>query len=267
MFSAFYSGKYEQSLEIFAASDIGSTSQEDLHYAVAASAILGRVDSQLVEALPEPLTMAEFASTLQQQIAAETEQPLTGMLVQPRYLHKTLLAAALGLEGGRPYFVETGTYIGHSLYQISGLFKHLWTVEASPDLYRAASALFSSRNITTVTLMQGNSIDLLRDLPADVMRNAVFFLDAHYSHGITSQEYGWCPLLQEIPMILDVAPNALIVVDDLRTMSGINGYPTLEQLFGVLPSTARAQIAFDQLIINPGSDSDWLRGLVQRLQP
>ena len=59
-----------------------------------------------------------------------------------------------------------------------------------------------------------------------------------------------------------MAPDALIAVDDLRTMSGINGYPTLEQLFGVLPSNVRAQIAFDQLIINAESGSSWLKGLL-----
>lgn len=265
VFSAFYAGDHARAIRIWEATDPALRSLEDDHHAFAASAILGSADPGLALSLPPPLTLEGFEELLRDQIKSELGIPGQGLLVQPQHLHKSLLAAALGLQAGKKYFVETGTYIGQSLYKVSGLFERLWSVEASEELHTAALALFTAKGVEAVELSHGSSVEMLRQLPPNVAQDAVFFLDAHYSHGITSEEYGRCPVLDEIAIILESSPTALVVVDDLRTMSGLHGYPTLIEILDHLPRTLCVQIAFDQLIINANSCQAWLSDLLASL--
>jgi hypothetical protein len=76
-------------------------------------------------------------------------------------------------------------------------------------------------------------------------------LDAHYSKGNTSKEFGACPLIDELKIIFSNSSKAIIVIDDIRTMNGKNGYPKLLDILNYIPNNLVVKILYDQLIINP----------------
>jgi hypothetical protein len=138
----------------------------------------------------------------------------------------------------------------------SSLFTDVWTEEADPGLHRSATALFNGAGASNVHAHLGDSQGCLAHLSQEVCEDAVFFLDAHYSDGITSKQYGACPVLDEVDLVLSRAPGALIIIDDLREMTGARGYPSIAQVLGAIPSWCRAEVAFDQLIIRGGATWD-----------
>ena len=250
VFELFYSGQHSALIEKFESDKVSSWTNDDLHYVFASKAILGDIDESLLSKLSKPISRADLTSILTSQVKAEISESRYGILNQPLYVHKSFFAASLGLSQGKKFFVETGTYTGQSLNLISGLFEQLYTAEASPELFRASQALFKGLNRTNISGELCDSRVLLQKITPDVANQSVFFLDAHYSQGLTSDEYGSCPVIDEIRIILDKAPNALIVVDDIRTMSGKGGYPTLVQILSSLPSTLKTSVTFDQLVID-----------------
>jgi hypothetical protein len=175
----------------------------------------------------------------------------TGALRQPHFVHKSLLAAKIGLDAGATSFVETGTYVGMSLYKISGLFEELWSVEADPFLHSAAEALFKYRNVENIHLSCGDSRVFLEELPDRAFESGIFFLDAHYSTGITSRRFGSCPVIDELETIFRRASRAVVVVDDLRTMRGRGGYPDIPTLLNSIPANFKVEIMLDQLVARP----------------
>lgn len=250
VFELFYSGQHSVLVEKFESDNCSSWTNDELHYVFASKAILGHKDESLLTKLAKPISRADLTSILKTQVKSEIEESRLGILNQPLYVHKSFFAASLGLSQGKKYFVETGTFTGQSLNLISGLFEHLYTAEASPELFRASQALFEGLNRTNISGELCDSRVLLQKITPDVANESVFFLDAHYSQGLTSDEYGSCPVIDEIRIILDKSPNALIVVDDIRTMSGKGGYPTLVQILSSLPSTLNTSVTFDQLVID-----------------
>lgn len=261
-FHAFFSGKHERAVSLYQAKEPSAWNIEEHHMAFASLVTLGWDYADVLDRIPPPLSPQEVFETLRSQICFEQNDGKRGLLIQPRYLHKSLFAAGIGVASRKSVFVETGTYTGQSVYKIVSLFREVHTVEASPDLNRAARELFKAKEITNVSALLGDSQGFLRSLAPQVYEDAVFFLDAHYSSGITSQEYGACPVIEEIDIVLSRSPNALIVVDDLRKMTGRDGYPTLEQILGSLPHTLLVQVAMDQLIIGPSGFAKLLKPIL-----
>jgi hypothetical protein len=106
--------------------------------------------------------------------------------------------------------------------KVESSFSQVLTVEADPSIYKAAKTLFEVTESKIISKF-GNSVDFLKDIEISVGNKAVIFMDAHYSTGITSKEFGTCPILEEISVILERFPNALCVIDDIRCMNGQGG--------------------------------------------
>ncbi|MBY0382061.1 MAG: hypothetical protein K2W78_09110 [Xanthobacteraceae bacterium] len=249
IYTLFFDGAHERIVSRFLADPDRDWSNVDLHFILASLAETGQDVSSLARRIAPPIAPGDFQAVVDAQLAAEMSDEQPGILSQPRFVHKSVYAAAIGLKAGKRHFIETGTFTGQSLYSISALFGHLSTVEASPDLYKAANALFEATNTKNITTRLGDTREFLKALPADYMNDAVIFLDAHFSSGVTSRLYGECPQIDELKIVIERAPGAIVVVDDMRTMTGKNGYPDLYQVLGALPNTMRAQFSFDQLIL------------------
>ena len=169
--------------------------------------------------------------------------------MQPKYIEKILLAAGIGVRCEKKNFVELGTYLGHSVRKITGLFEKTFTVEASENIFVAAKSLFELTD-TPIESYLGSSLTLLEDLSPSDGDNAVIFLDAHYSTGITSRKYGECPIFEELDLILSKFPNSVCVIDDMRTMTGQDGYPSFRQIIDFLPSSIEVILKYDQMVLN-----------------
>ena len=60
----------------------------------------------------------------------------------------------------------------------------------------------------------------------------MFWLDAHYSSGVTARGVVDSPIAQELETIFShPAKGHVILIDDAREFTGHGGYPTIEELY------------------------------------
>ena len=111
-------------------------------------------------------------------------------------------------------FVETGTYLGNTTAGASRYFREVHTIELDEKLYKKAQARF--RNVKNVTCHHGNSPDVLRTLAPSIDEPVLFYLDAHWSGGVTAHGEVEVPLLEELEIIHGRGYEDFIVIDDLR---------------------------------------------------
>jgi len=120
--------------------------------------------------------------------------------------------------------VETGTYRGDTVRALRNRFSKLVSIELVPELARQVQREFS--NDPSVSILVGDSGDMLRELLLELKDPALFWLDAHYSGGPTLGD-GNVPIYAEIDSINELA-NArhALLIDDMHEFTGENGYPT-----------------------------------------
>jgi hypothetical protein len=245
---------------------ISSASLQDAELIFASGAILGKNLSSFTHRFPQPLDFEKFRQILRQQALDERKSELTGVFNQPRYIEKILLAAWIGIKHEKTIFIELGTYLGHSVRKISNLFEKVYTVEASENIFLAAQKLFEITD-TSIDANLGSSISLLNRIPSEEGNRSIIFLDAHYSTGITSNTYGACPLFQELETIFTRFPKSVCVIDDMRTMTGSEGYPSFREIIDFLPSNMEVVLIHDQMILNlsPNDNFSLLGGLNSKI--
>ena len=126
-------------------------------------------------------------------------------------------------------FVETGTYLGDMVYAVRDLFEEIVSIEVEPRLAEQATIRF--RGLTHVRILQGDSGLLLPRVLADVKSPCLFWLDGHFSGGITGRGELNTPVWTELGAILSHAdPNHLILIDDARCFTGEAHYPKVEDI-------------------------------------
>jgi len=126
-------------------------------------------------------------------------------------------------------FIETGTYMGEMIDSILNIFPKIISIEFDPKLAQRAQSRFSSE--PHVTILQGDSGEILPKLLAEINGPCLFWLDAHYSGGVTAHADQETPIIREIKTILDhPCADHVILIDDAREFTGSKDYPTLEEL-------------------------------------
>lgn len=125
--------------------------------------------------------------------------------------------------------VETGTCLGEMVYAMKGRFARIFSIELDQELWRGASSLFAGDS--HVSILQGDSGEKLTEVLAQLREPALFWLDAHYSGGITARGAKDTPIGQEMEMILSHSvTNHVVLIDDARNFVGNNDYPTQAEL-------------------------------------
>jgi hypothetical protein len=111
-------------------------------------------------------------------------------------------------------FVETGTFKGKTSAWASGVFKDVYTIENSRELFDAATD--SLRRFRNIHPLFGNSAMQLGKIVSEIKQPALFWLDAHWCGGSTYGNDDPCPLLDEIRVIKQSAIKHIIMIDDAR---------------------------------------------------
>jgi len=114
-------------------------------------------------------------------------------------------------------WIETGTFFGHTTLFLSGIAKHVWTIEPQHDLAILASKRLSSKG--NVTVLEGLSEDHLDLILNKVTGNVCFWLDGHYSSGVTFKGPIDTPIREELQIIekhIRRLGNIVILIDDMR---------------------------------------------------
>lgn len=125
-------------------------------------------------------------------------------------------------------FVETGTYLGDMVAALSNEFEKIYTIELGRELYE--KAVYNFRNKNHIKVLQGDSGERLKDVINELNEHALFWLDAHYSMGITAKGNKECPIYEELSTILTHKLNHVILIDDADNFVGKGDYPKAEEL-------------------------------------
>ena len=131
-------------------------------------------------------------------------------------------------------WVETGTYMGTTTAFLSKRYPHVYSIEPGLALYEAACKRFNGANITLFNDVSENVFPtLLPKLNGDFN----FWLDGHYSSGVTFQGSTDCPVEDELAAIEKNIANfskLSILIDDVRCFLPINSeysdYPSIDYL-------------------------------------
>ena len=96
------------------------------------------------------------------------------------------------------------------------------------DLYKNAVKRFEP--YANVKIIHGDSGAVLRTLVPKITEPALFWLDGHYSAGITAKGNKSTPIFEELESILNAEFIHGILIDDARLFIGQNDYPSIDEL-------------------------------------
>lgn len=134
----------------------------------------------------------------------------------------------------RAKWIETGTYLGTTTSFLEKNFGEVFSIEPSVELYNRALSIFKNRRIKLFNdFSEAVFPVLLPQLSGDIN----FWLDGHYSAGITAKGKKECPVEDELSAIennLSRFENITILIDDVRCFLNFDltysDYPTLDYL-------------------------------------
>jgi len=142
---------------------------------------------------------------------------------------KQMAVKAYAAQFGIDIFVETGTYLGEMVNAVKYSFKKIYSIELSSELHERAEKKFSRHK--HIVLLKGDSSTVLPAILNNIHESCLFWLDAHYSDGITAKGKKETPILEELKHIFDHSVNNhVILIDDARCFNGQNDYPSIEEV-------------------------------------
>ena len=127
--------------------------------------------------------------------------------------------------------VETGTYLGDTTRFLSQYVKKIYSIEIGTQLATMARRRFKRK--PEIEIMLGDSGELLEELLLEINGNVLFFLDGHFSEGITSTSLSYeTPLIRELQVLSKSRnlPQSIIVIDDAHELSKGNDYPSENEI-------------------------------------
>lgn len=149
--------------------------------------------------------------------------------VPPPHAVKQITIAEFQEKSGYSILAETGTYMGDMIEAQKRIFKRLFSIELGQELYENAVKRF--QNDKHVSIFQGDSGKVLADIIKLIDKPAIFWLDGHYSAGITAKGDKECPIFEELDAIFNGKKlDHILLIDDARCFVGENDYPTIENL-------------------------------------
>jgi len=109
------------------------------------------------------------------------------------------------------------------------IFSKIFSVELDKTLYEQAKKKFAK--FAHISIIQGDSSEVLPPILAEITQPCLFWLDAHYSGGLTAKGNLETPIMRELKLIFTHASGEqVILIDDARLFVGQNDYPTMGQL-------------------------------------
>jgi len=158
---------------------------------------------------------------------------LRGSVGPPPPLVKRRRLIDLANRCGISTVVETGTYLGDTTAYLASRGIHVVTIELEPGLAARARRRFAGHPL--VTVLEGDSGTVLRNLVASLEVPALFWLDGHFSGGVTARGGTDSPIVQELEAIVSSphGPGSVILIDDARCLGG-EAYPSLAEVRALL---------------------------------
>lgn len=164
-----------------------------------------------------------FDRTQKKDYAWEEGHPLPAMV-------KRKTVARYGKDYHCNVLIETGTYLGEMIEYQAKNFEKIFSIEIADALYK-----FSSKRLKrykNIIIKKGDSSVVLGEIIRQLSETdkVLFWLDGHYSGGVTGRGEKNCPIYEELSAIFQRKHPCVILIDDARCFNGTGGYPTLEDL-------------------------------------
>lgn len=168
----------------------------------------------------------------------------------PSHFLKQQFLRRCAMDGDCKILVETGTYMGDMVFALQDDFKQIFSIELSPYYFNKAKERFGK--FQNIEIIQGDSGVLLKQIVPRLDDKALFWLDGHYSGGLTAKGEKECPIYEELRNIFTSPINHTIVIDDARLFVGQQDYPTIEELekfVQTLKPTSKFSFENDAIVI------------------
>lgn len=172
-----------------------------------------------------------------------------GCPTPPPHIVKQNAIAGYQQKYGHTVLIETGTFRGDMIEAQKKRFKQIISIELANHLFLKAQKRFHKDN--NVKLVLGDSGKVLVEVLKDLQEPAIFWLDGHYSAGVTAKGEKDCPIFEEIDAIFNNNNfNHILLIDDARLFNGTGDYPTIENLTAyVKGKNEKYQVQVDHDII------------------
>jgi hypothetical protein len=168
----------------------------------------------------------------------------------PYFVRRAMLVTEARACGAR-VFVETGTFLGGTTWSLRNHFEKIHTIEVEPSLAALARDRFTKW--PSISVIEGDSAQLLPGICSQIHSPCLFYLDGHYSGGITGKGEKECPIVEELGAIFsNIHQPFRIVIDDARLFGTDPFYPPLaviEEFLGVHGKGMQMRIENDAIVI------------------
>lgn len=125
--------------------------------------------------------------------------------------------------------VETGTFYGAMVEALRRNVSHLYSVELDGALAEQAQSRF--KRARNVTIIQGDSASVLPKIVGRLHgTRALYWLDAHFSGGVTARGEAETPILAELALVLSAPESTVVLIDDSREFGAKPEYPGLPEI-------------------------------------
>lgn len=149
-------------------------------------------------------------------------------------------------------FVETGTFNGGTVFALRTVFARLITIELQPELCENARRFLLP--YPHIHVRCGDSATLLPQALAELHEPALFWLDAHYSGGMTARGIADTPIMAELRAVFaHPDKHHVIAIDDAKDF-GHGDYIDLDVVRQEAAHTGAytsVQVAHNMIVISP----------------
>jgi len=145
--------------------------------------------------------------------------------------------------------IETGIYKGDNIEREKGNFKKIISIELGKNLYDNAVKRFA--NDKNVELYHGDSGNILPGIVEGLKKPVIFFLDGHFSGGVTVMAEIETPIRAELDTIMKSPYRHVILIDDARCFDGTHDYPTVEQVKEIVKTKYKVTVEHDIIRCEP----------------
>jgi hypothetical protein len=174
-------------------------------------------------------TLPEDVLKLRRDLEARRMWEKQGRPSPPPHIIKEELIRDYAKKFNTNILIETGTYLGDMVHAMKKSFSRIISFELDQTLAAQAQNRFASDN--HIQIIEGDSGKLLGDHLATINESCLFWLDGHYSGGITAKGTLVTPIKNELTSILSHPVDGhVILIDDARCFTGEDDYPTLDEL-------------------------------------
>lgn len=139
------------------------------------------------------------------------------------------MVRTIGQKYSLGIFIESGTYLGDMVDAVKNDFAQIYSIELDARLFQRVQKRF--RHLNHISILEGESSIVLPNLLAQINKPCLFWLDAHYSEGITAKGPEVTPILNEVQAILSwYQKGTVILIDDAKFLDSLVSLDSLQKL-------------------------------------